>query len=102
MAFKIKSAKIFFWNKRTHSDVVDGSTLRLAEAATGNQQEEKTRRCHSCILRVKIYFLAKVTQGRTAVCYPEEAWLRVGEAAGFGCRETEVSLMVRLQSKLPL
>lgn len=27
MAFKIKSAKIFFWNKRTHSDVVVGSTL---------------------------------------------------------------------------
>lgn len=56
MAFKIKSAKIFFWNKRTHSDVVVGSTLILAQterAATGHQQEEETRRRHACILRVQ-------------------------------------------------
>lgn len=56
MAFKIKSAKIFlffFWNKRTHSDVVVGCTLILAQtdwAATGHQQEEETRRRHAYIL----------------------------------------------------
>lgn len=56
MAFKIKSAKIFFfWNKRTHSDVV-GSTFILAQtdrAATRHQQEEETRRCHAYVLRVE-------------------------------------------------
>lgn len=49
MAFKIKSAKIFFfisffffWNKRTHSDVVVGSTVILAQA--GALQDIKTGR----------------------------------------------------------
>lgn len=42
MAFKIKSAKIFFWNKRTHSDVVVGSTLILAQ--TGPLQEINRKR----------------------------------------------------------
>lgn len=51
MAFKIKSAKIFlsfffvfsfFWNKRTHSDVVVGSTVILAQA--GPLQDVKTGR----------------------------------------------------------
>lgn len=42
MAFKIKSAKIFFWNKRTHSDVVVGSTLILAQ--TGPLQDINRKR----------------------------------------------------------
>lgn len=66
MAFKIKSAKIFlsffflfvfsfFWNKRTHSDVVVGSTVILAQA--GPLQGVKTGRGYeafsTCILRVE-------------------------------------------------
>lgn len=78
--------KYFFRSKRTHSDVVVGSTLILAQtrAATGRQQEEETRRRHAYILQ------GKVTLGGTAVRHLEKAGPREGEAAEFSQRKTEV------------
>lgn len=50
MAFKIKSAKIFFWNKRTHSDVVVGSTLILAQ--TGPLQDVNRKRKRGVVMPI--------------------------------------------------
>lgn len=48
MAFKIKSAKIFFWNKRTHSDVVVGSSLILE--LTGPLQDINRKRKQGVVM----------------------------------------------------
>lgn len=102
MAFKIKSAKIFFWNKRTHSDVVVGSTLILARpgryrisTGRGNEVRRPSSSLHPAS---RDRLLTKVTWGRTAVHRLEEESPRQGEAAVFSRRKTKVSLMVRLQS----
>lgn len=78
--------KYFFWNKRTHSDVVVGCTLVLAQtdrAATGHQQEEETRRRHATHPAGPDRLLTKVALGGTAVRHLEKAWPREGEAAEF-------------------
>ena len=102
MAFKIKSAKIFFWNKRTHSDVVVGSTLILAEAATGKSTGRENEASSFLHPASEDILLAKVRawEGQLSVTRRRRGSERERQrdsAAG----ETEVSLVVRLQSKLP-
>lgn len=102
MAFKIKSAKIFlsffflfvfsfFWNKRTHSDVVVGSNVILAQA--GPLQGVKTGRGYEAFSILHPAsgdgLLTKEGQSVTAVRRLEEARLREGEAAGVGHRKNE-------------
>lgn len=103
MAFKIKSAKIFFFGIKEHTVMLLSVVLSYSRrpgryrTSTGRGNEALSFLHPASGDRL----LTKVALGRTAVRHLEEAWPREGERE-FSHRKTlNVSLMVRLQSELP-
>lgn len=76
MAFKIKSAKIFFWNKRTHSDVVVGSTLILAQ--TGSLQDINRKRKQGVFMPTSCEVTQAPDKGHTGEGQLSVTWRRRG------------------------